>query len=567
MKRPLEISSIRGSVQTVDPAQAALWLGRTERPPRRTQRLVKAYAREMEEGRWKLNGETIVLSEDGALLDGRKRLMAALESGASFTTIVVEGVSRDAIVTIDTLRVRKAGDVLFIQGEAHPRQTAATVNLVYRYYLGAIEDRNSATASDTRAVLQTRPEIRESVERMSALAKLGRQSVAAAVHHLASRVDAPRADRFFDRVTSGDVEPGTPAALLRQAYEASKGADQAYLMALTIIAWNAEHRGKRMRVLRWRQEGDAPEVFPTVSGLLADDGIDILASKAPVLAPDAYSQVDRVSVSIELIDPVKAQELLESNSNNRKVVLSAVDKYGRDMQAGRWALNGQAIKISDTGKLLDGQHRCMASVRRQLPFYAIVVRGLSEDVFDTLDGGRAQTIGDVLSSRGEKHATSLGGALRMLWQYDAGVPQLKTISVSNAELLRVLDSNPGIRESLQYTVNRSRGLLEARIAAVTHFLSGWYNAAEADEFFDRLKDGVGLERRSAVRHLREKLIRNRTSKRDRLDWVAIWALSIKAANAFLLRKPVDLLVWRERESFPLSVGDASRDQSRIQSAA
>jgi hypothetical protein len=71
----------------------------------------------------------------------------------------------------------------------------------------------------------------------------------------------------------------------------------------------------------------------------------------------------RLTISLEMITPDMAADLLAVNVSNRNVRQRRVDQYARDMQVGRWQPTGEPITISDTGKLLNGQHRLMAVVQ------------------------------------------------------------------------------------------------------------------------------------------------------------------------------------------------------------
>ena len=57
--------------------------------------LVHKYARTMEQGLWRSNGEPIIFDENGILKDGQHRLLAILESGVPVKMLVVRGVSHD----------------------------------------------------------------------------------------------------------------------------------------------------------------------------------------------------------------------------------------------------------------------------------------------------------------------------------------------------------------------------------------------------------------------------------------------------------------------------------------
>ena len=64
----------------------------------------------------------IVLSPDGQVLDGRTRLNACIRSGATFDTLIVQGVDIAAFETIDSVRKRTLADVLPMRKE--PRSSA-----------------------------------------------------------------------------------------------------------------------------------------------------------------------------------------------------------------------------------------------------------------------------------------------------------------------------------------------------------------------------------------------------------------------------------------------------------
>lgn len=558
-------SSPRLTIKEVTPDDARRWLERDVRPQRLGPRYIRAYAREMREGRWRLNGETIIFSETGTLLDGRKRLHACVESNSPFLTIVVENISEEGFKTIDALRSRKASDILFIRGEPFYRTLSSVPNVLiryYKYYQHSAPLRMDMTSRDTLFVLDLRPEIRASVVKTSGLKQLGWHSVAAAVHHLASRVDPARADAFFERVVNGPTEEGDPAGLLRRAFETATGSGQERMLALTILAWNAEYAGKSLKYLRFRQEGDRQQRFPTVAGLPPDDGTDLEQERPSPVSPPVNP--DQLSITIEHITPDQAERLIEAKEHNRNIVTRVVDKYARDMRTGNWALNGQTIKISKSGKLLDGQHRCCAAVKTGKSFDAIVVRGLPDEVFDTLDAGPVRSLGEVLATRGEKNTNALAAALQKLWLYQQGFPQLHTIRGSHAELLRVLDEHPEIRNSTQYVLNRARDVIPGGIAAATHYLGGRLNREKADEFIDRIGDGIGLGKNDPIRLLRELLRRDEKRNRGSLRETEKWALTIKAMNAFFAGSDMRLLVWRtsSKEAFPRVLERASQQGRR-----
>jgi len=76
---------------------------------------VKVITDDIENGRWKVNGATIIV--DGRIIvDGMHRLLACVDSGKSIQTFVVEGLDEDARLTIDAVRPRNLAQWLSHQG-------------------------------------------------------------------------------------------------------------------------------------------------------------------------------------------------------------------------------------------------------------------------------------------------------------------------------------------------------------------------------------------------------------------------------------------------------------------
>ncbi|MBF9641231.1 hypothetical protein IAI27_11125, partial [Streptococcus pseudopneumoniae] len=81
--------------RTITSAEAKAMLARSKTKNRKFKpSLVKQLAADMQLGRWKFNGESVIISKEGDVLDGHHRLTARAESDCPFETIVVTGVDR-----------------------------------------------------------------------------------------------------------------------------------------------------------------------------------------------------------------------------------------------------------------------------------------------------------------------------------------------------------------------------------------------------------------------------------------------------------------------------------------
>jgi hypothetical protein len=97
------------------------------------------------------------------------------------------------------------------------------------------------------------------------------------------------------------------------------------------------------------------------------------------------------------IDPARALELLEHNDRNRPMDFSLVKTYARQMTEGQWRFVGDPIRVSITGRLLDGQNRLQAVVQSETEQPFVLLSGLSDDDQAYMDVGKRRTPGDVCS--------------------------------------------------------------------------------------------------------------------------------------------------------------------------
>lgn len=90
--------------------------------------LVIFYSRQMEDGKWKYNGETVIISDDNILLDGQHRLAAVVKSKTTQKLIIVSGIDKNTFDTIDVGKTRSSGDMLNISGVKNGNQISAIIS-------------------------------------------------------------------------------------------------------------------------------------------------------------------------------------------------------------------------------------------------------------------------------------------------------------------------------------------------------------------------------------------------------------------------------------------------------
>lgn len=101
--------------------------------------------------------------------------------------------------------------------------------------------------------------------------------------------------------------------------------------------------------------------------------------------------------SVEVVTPQVASLYLKCNNGNRKIRENHVRILAGAIRRGEWKLTHQGIAFSESGRLLDGQHRLSAIVEADTPVQLVVVRGLPDDAFMALDIGNRRTTADILA--------------------------------------------------------------------------------------------------------------------------------------------------------------------------
>lgn len=103
-----------------------------------------------------------------------------------------------------------------------------------------------------------------------------------------------------------------------------------------------------------------------------------------------------MTMTYEFITPEIASNLLETNSNNRKLSKGTVQAYVQDILAGNWDESvGVAISIDENGILRDGQHRLTAIVEAGVGIHTWVCRNVSSD--GIYDNNRKRSNADQIS--------------------------------------------------------------------------------------------------------------------------------------------------------------------------
>jgi len=126
---------MKTEIITLTPAKAAILLKNNDNNRKVNAHHVNFLANEIAAGNWKINGQSIVIDEDGNLLDGQHRCHAVIKANTSIETIFFDGALRSSMNTIDTGKSRNAADVFNLHNVVYAPRKATISASVYRWYL------------------------------------------------------------------------------------------------------------------------------------------------------------------------------------------------------------------------------------------------------------------------------------------------------------------------------------------------------------------------------------------------------------------------------------------------
>lgn len=262
-----------------------------------------------------------------------------------------------------------------------------------------------------------------------------------------------------------------------------------------------------------------------------------------------------INARLITITPKLARSLIEHrNNSNRDVTLGRVEQYAEDIRRGAWIVNGEAIKVSRDGEVLDGQHRLLAVLQADAPITSVLITGLPPEAQESMDQGRPRTFADVLKLRGEKDYNVLAAAVRIVATYErSGIPLPGYVfSPSNQQLSASLKRNPGIRDSRMFANRTRQPWLNVSVVTALHHLFSAASEPDATAFFEQLLAEEYVD--TAIATLRARLLSEyhdiehpRTHVRTRIAYV------VKTWNAWLAGEDVEL-VWYPDEPFPAIYG-------------
>jgi hypothetical protein len=227
---------------------------------------IKYYAKDMASGQWRVNGSTIVFTDQKLIGDGQNRLIACTKANTPFASHVIFGVDHDCFDTMDQGRVRTPRDVLEIEGVTDPTRVMQAVRWAELIESGEATSRKGIAGREIRNLLVKHVRVADFLPEARRISQLNRQpvGVVAALLYLFDKVDSGLAADFSEAWQSGSYGKrfsgiGTMQAEILRMSNSGRGVVYDLVrIAMIINAWNSARHGRRR--IRW----DRGDLFPMI---------------------------------------------------------------------------------------------------------------------------------------------------------------------------------------------------------------------------------------------------------------------------------------------------------------
>lgn len=265
------LNAIRYSRIAVNPTKATEWLEGQVGNRNIVDAHVERLGRDMLAGRWQMNGETIKFNPEGILIDGQHRLWAVIHADVTIVFDIAEGVPNEAMLTIDTARVRQFSDHLKIKGRLYTTQVASAARWWFAYDRGTTSGLRvtggtiRATHVELEEVLEHHSDLFECAQEVSIskASKIVPAGVLTFVYSGARKQNAAKATEWLSQLATGlNLAAHSPVYRLREKLMGMRRSrvrtSQEELGAIVMKSWLAFEADKKVQVLRWSPE----EPFP-----------------------------------------------------------------------------------------------------------------------------------------------------------------------------------------------------------------------------------------------------------------------------------------------------------------
>lgn len=288
---------------------------------------------------------------------------------------------------------------------------------------------------------------------------------------------------------------------------------------------------------------------------------------SPITALPDLADAEGVEIKVVEITPTLAAEWLKRNTQNRCKKERKQTQYAADMAAGRWRVDGSAIRFARDGRLLDGQNRLMAIIKAGVTVKSVVMAGIPDAAQHVMDTGAPRTLNDDLRMSGETNSVGCAAATGFLVRRERstrdGATDRTAGRADDPSRLELLDYYWAHRDEIQHAVKIGRRAYDAvprksvgvGVLASLFVIFNRLDEEDAEAFFDLLRDDpANLPGATHPVAALRRALEDQASPVRRRPEKYIVAMTIKASNAYREGREVKTLAWRpggaRPEAFP-----------------
>jgi hypothetical protein len=262
---------------------------------------------------------------------------------------------------------------------------------------------------------------------------------------------------------------------------------------------------------------------------------------------------------IRTITPTIAKEMLKRNPNNRRLSETHVNFLAKEMTNGNWMFDAQPIRLSESGALLDGQHRLSAIVKSDTQQQFLVIKGVDEEAFKVMDTGKIRSAGDIFSIEGIPNYHTASAATRLIMNIKSGDRSRGDSGAtkpSNTDILNYYNEHPEISEfsvKAEELYRRFNRVMPPSQIAGLMYLTHERSVTDSEIFWNKLCTGLDVPTKSPIDFLRRKLFDDKYVNTTKLKQTHKLALIFKTWNHFRSGiEEVKYIRWdKKTEKFPV----------------
>lgn len=240
--------------------------------------------------------------------------------------------------------------------------------------------------------------------------------------------------------------------------------------------------------------------------------------------------------------------------SNMHYIQEIADQIGTE----DWDVNGEAIKVTDAGSVIDGRHRLDACMLSGRPMTTLVIYGVDESMI--MDAGRPRRFENYLRHMGIKYSVVIATMMRLVLGTSGSgrfSPGIVTGWRSPARMMRHYKQiDKEIMSAADYVMNHGggsgsarNGLIPASILAYGCLMARRVDRKMADEFINKCITGAEITEASPIYQLRKRMIANAKSE-TKLRPVAVVCLMIQAWGLWFDGTPCHELRFTDKENNP-----------------